>query len=298
MRHILHPPYGRHTRTAYETSIWGTIPTVTPVEVLIAIAIGLVAGLVGGLCGIGGSIIMLPALALTFGYEDEAETRQHLYIAAALLVNAVVAATAIRPHVRAGAIDGNIVLRLLPPMVLAIVGGVVLGNLVDGRVAKLVLVGFLFAYVAWMLFTAVRRLPDHAPEQQRATGTRLGVIGAVAGVLAGFLGIGGGIVMVPSMQLVARVQLRKAIAASATAMCVTAPIGAITKFGSLHGFTDASGRPLSWFDALSLGVAMAVGASIGSPAGARLTHRLRLPHLRLAVALALGASAAKMAGFF
>ena len=34
---------------------------------LIAIVIGLVAGLVGGLAGIGGSIIMLPALALWFG---------------------------------------------------------------------------------------------------------------------------------------------------------------------------------------------------------------------------------------
>jgi uncharacterized membrane protein YfcA len=270
----------------------------TPLEVAIGAAIGLIAGLVGGLCGIGGSIIMLPALALSFGYDDEAETRQHLYIAAALLVNAVVAATAIRPHVRAGAIDRDIVLRLLPPMVLAIVGGVVVGNFVDGRVAKLVLVWFLFAYVAWTLFTAVRRVPDHGPEQQRATAPRLGAIGAAAGALAGFLGIGGGIVMVPAMQLLARVQLRKAIAASATAMCVTAPIGAITKFVSLPGFVDASGRALSRFEALSLGLAMAAGAAVGSPLGARLTHRLRLPHLRLAVAGALGASAAKMAGLF
>ncbi|MBK7404965.1 MAG: sulfite exporter TauE/SafE family protein [Phycisphaerales bacterium] len=270
----------------------------TPLQMLIAAAIGLVAGLVGGLCGIGGSIIMLPALALIFGYDDREQTQQHVYIAAALLVNTVVAATAVRTHLRAKAIDKQIVLRLLPPMILSIVGGVVLGNRVDGRIPKLVLVGFLFAFVAWTLFTAIRRLPEPAPEDQRATGLRLGAIGLVAGVLAGFLGIGGGIVMVPAMQLLARVPLRRAIAASAAAMCVTAPIGAITKFGSLANIIDAAGRPLSWVHALTLGLTMAVGASIGAPTGARLTHRLRLPHLRLAVAIALGISAAKMAGLF
>lgn len=264
----------------------------SPTEVAIAVAIGLVAGLVGGLCGIGGSIIMLPALSILFGYRDEAETRHHLYIAAAMLVNVVVAATAIRPHLRARAIDRGVVAKLLPPMAVAIIAGVLLGDETAGKIPKLVLVGFLFAFVAWTLFTAIGRLPDPSPEQQRPTAVRLGLIGLVTGLAAGFLGIGGGIVMVPAMQIAARIPLRNAIAASAAAMCLASPIGALVKFSSLHS------HGLSWFAALTLGLSMAVGASIGSPVGARLTHRLRLPHLRLAVAIVLGASAAKMAGFF
>lgn len=261
----------------------------TPEQVAIAAVIGLVAGLVGGLCGIGGSIVMLPALATIFGYDEAAHNRHHMYMAAAMLVNMVVAATAIRPHLRAQAIDRNIVARLLPPMAIAIIGGVALGNQTPGRVPMLVLVGFLFAFVGWTLFTAVRKLPEPSPEQERATGTRLGVIGLVTGLLAGFLAIGGGIVMVPAMQLAARVPLRKAIAASAAAMCVASPIGAVMKFATLseHG--------QSWQEALGFGVAMALGASIGSPLGARLTHKLRLPHLRLAVAIVLAASGARLA---
>lgn len=257
--------------------------------ILIAVCIGLVAGLVGGLCGIGGSIVMLPALGLAFGYDDQANTRHHLYMASAMLVNTVVAGTALGPHLRAKAIDRRIVARLLPPMAIAILGGVALGDQTDGRVPKLVLVGFLFAFVLWTLFTAIRRLPEPTPEQERATGARLGIIGLGTGLLAGFLAIGGGIVMVPAMQLVAKVPLRRAIAASAVAMCVASPIGAVMKFATL----DSHGQ--SWVEALALALAMAVGASIGSPLGARLTHRLRLPHLRVAVAVVLAASGARLA---
>lgn len=261
----------------------------TPAELLIAGVIGLVAGLVGGLCGIGGSIVMLPALGLAFGYDDESNTRHHLYMASAMLVNTVVAATAIRPHLRAKAIDKAVVLRLLPPMSIAIIGGVVLSDQASGRIPKLVLVGFLFAFVIWTVFTAIRRLPEPTPDQERATTNRLGSIGFVTGLLAGFLAIGGGIVMVPAMQIIAKLPLRRAIAASAAAMCIASPIGATVKFASLgsHG--------LDWKHALVLGLAMSVGAAVGSPLGARMTHRLKLPHLRLAVAIVLAVSGARLA---
>jgi uncharacterized protein len=270
----------------------------TPQEILIAAAIGLIAGLVGGLCGIGGSIVMIPALGLVFGYKlpdgtpDPAANDHHLYMAAAALVNVVVAAASIRPHLKARAIDRAIVRRLLPPMAIAIVGGVVLSNQAVGRIPKLVLVGFLFLFVAWTLFTALRNLPEPTPEQQRATTTRLGVIGLITGFLAGFLAIGGGIVMVPAMQIAARIPLRRAIAASAVAMCAVAPIGALLRLLTLgeHG--------LRWQNAVTLGLAMAVGASVGSPLGARLTHKLPLQQLRIAVSLVLALSGARLAGIF
>jgi len=270
----------------------------TPMEILIAAVIGLVAGVVGGLCGIGGSIIMLPALALVFGYDlpdgepDPTRNAHHLYMAAAAMVNVVVAATSIRPHIRAKAIDRGIVMRLVPPMAIASIAGVVLSNELPGRYPKAALIVFLFLFVAWTLFTAIRKLPEPTPEQLRATTPRVVGIGTLAGFLAGFLAIGGGIVLVPSMQIIARVQLRRAIAASAVAMCAVAPIGAVLRLATLGD------HDLAWMDAVSLGLAMAVGAAIGSPLGARLTHVLKLQYLRLVVAIVLGVSGAKMAGFF
>ena len=38
-----------------------------PIEILIRTSIGIVAGVVGGLAGLGGSIIMLPAMAMIWG---------------------------------------------------------------------------------------------------------------------------------------------------------------------------------------------------------------------------------------
>ena len=60
-------------------------------------AIGLMAGTLGGLLGVGGSVIMIPALTAIFGPE------QHLYQAAAMAVNVGVAVPAAWRHHGAGA---------------------------------------------------------------------------------------------------------------------------------------------------------------------------------------------------
>ena len=67
---------------------------------LIALAlIGLLAGLLGGLLGIGGSIVMIPAMTEVLGPD------QHLYQAAAMTVNFFVVVPAVIRHSRAGAIS-------------------------------------------------------------------------------------------------------------------------------------------------------------------------------------------------
>ena len=57
-------------------------------EVIVLAGIGSVAGLFGGLLGIGGSAIMIPAMLLFFGGRHGMEA-QHLYMAAAMIVNAI-----------------------------------------------------------------------------------------------------------------------------------------------------------------------------------------------------------------
>ncbi len=262
----------------------------SPAEIAIATAIELIAGLLGGLCGIGGSIVMLPALGLLFGYDDEQRTRHHLYMASAMLVNVVVAFVALRQHTRAGAVRGELVRLILPAMAVAVVAGVLSSNAFPGTVPKLALVAFIFAFTLYTLFTTVRSIPDPPPEAQRCSPALFAAIGLVTGFLAGFLAIGGGIVLVPLLQIAARVPLRNAIATSAAVMWLTALVGATLKLATLPRL----GLPTS--PALALAGAMAIGAVVGSTLGARLTHRLRLPHLRLAVALALAAAGARLAG--
>lgn len=269
-----------------------------PGPVLVVIAIGFIAGVVGGLCGIGGSIIMLPALGLAFGYPDQtgnpdpAKTRHHLYMASAMFVNAVIALLATAQHRRTDAVDMKAVRWILPPMAVLIIAGARMSDQFAGEAPKLALVVFLFAFCAWTVFTAVRDLPEPPVDATRHAPALLMGLGALVGVLAGFLGIGGGIVLVPCLQIMARMQLRRAIATSAAVMGVTAVIGAITKLAGLgaHGYTVSAG--------LGLGAAMGLGAIVGAPLGARLTHALPTTPLRVVVSLVLAVAGARLAGWF
>ncbi len=268
------------------------MPTDQILNIVVTLAIGLIAGAVGGLAGIGGSIIMLPALGLFLGYTGADKPEHHMYMAAAMVVNTVVAFASTRKHRQAGAIEPRITWRLTPPMFVGILAGVLLSNVMEGNTLKLGLVGFLWLYCAYAIVTTVRKLPEPDPEHMKLGWANIGGIGLLTGVLAGLLGIGGGIVMVPLMILTAKIPVRKAVAASAWVMQITAPAGALLKLATLgeHG--------QHWTEALMLAAPMAVGALVGASIGAGLTHRLKLPYLRLAIAVILGAASAKLAGLF
>ena len=71
--------------------------------------LGLVAGTLGGMLGVGGSLIMIPALVMMFGREGQTEGfNLHLYQAAAMIVNLFVAIPATLRHRQAGAVMGAV----------------------------------------------------------------------------------------------------------------------------------------------------------------------------------------------
>ena len=73
-------------------------------DVLLLILVGLVAGGSGGLLGIGGSVVMIPGMVFLFGSEQQlGREPQHLYQAAAMIVNFFVMLPAVWQHWRAKA---------------------------------------------------------------------------------------------------------------------------------------------------------------------------------------------------
>ena len=254
----------------------------TPNQFLLAALIGFVAGILGGLAGIGGSMIMIPGLALVFGYATAEHTEQHLYMAAAMTINIVVSLPAAWRHHRKGAMRRDLVAGILPAMVAAIVLGVLISNYVEGTLLRRGLAVFIGAYAALNLFRVI--LPggegDRRPE--RTGRRRLMAIGSAAGFVGGLLGLGGGVVMVPLLQVFAHVRLRHAIAASSAVMVISATIGAALKMGTLE-----STHGLSWRDAMAYVVAMAPGAVLGGMLGAQLAHALPLRVVRGTVSVLL-----------
>lgn len=236
-------------------------------------AIGLGAGVMGGLVGIGGSLVMIPALTFVYGRD------QSLYQAAAMIVNAVVAATATRRHLKAGAVQREYVLAMLPGAVLLVGVGVWLSSVIDERWLAAIF-GLFMMYIAMQEGWSLLRRPheDHAaPRSDRGT---MFAIGGVTGIVSGLLGIGGGGVAVPLLRGLCHLPIRQAIASSSAVMLGTAIVGSFLKNLSYATSSDEPSRALG--ASLILAALLVPTGMVGAWLGASLTHRLPTRVVRLA----------------
>lgn len=261
-----------------------------PWELAALLALGLAAGVLGGLLGIGGSVIMIPVMALLF--ERRPWGDQHLFQASAMVVNIAVALPAMLRHRRAAVLRRGVVRVLLPATLVFIVVGVLLANTLSSPALRQLFAVFL-VYVglstAWKVFT---RRPDHEAGASTPTIARLGSVGAITGTTAGLLGVGGGVVSVPLMQALCRLPLKEAIAASASVMVFSSALGATLKLATL----DRHGQ--AWTLALLISACLAPTALVGGHLGAILTHRLPVHAIRAVFSVVVLVIAARLLGLF
>ncbi len=263
-------------------------------QVIAMLATGLVAGTLGGMLGVGGSVIMIPVMVVLFGQNKTTGHNQHLYQAAAMIVNiAVVVPAAIR-HRKAGAIQPH-VLKLVMPFALAfILVGVWLSNRPffhdnDGavRLGRVLAAGLVYI-IAMNIKRLIKPRRDTVSDG-RTTLPRGGLVGTVMGLVAGLMGVGGGGVAVPLQQQVMRLPLRNCIANSTAIICLTAGFGALYKNATL------AGHGLDWRLSLMLAGLLAPTAIVGGYLGGKLTHTLPLKAVRIAFILLMCAAAWKLA---
>ncbi len=238
-------------------------------QLLVLAAVGLLAGMTGGMLGIGGSIIMIPAMAEILPPD------QHLFQAAAMIVNFFVVVPAVIRHRRAGAIDGRAVTRIIPPALVGVIAGVMLSEApVFSGHGEAYLRGifglFLMAVSVTELWRLTRGVRGGDPDgvSARTGWLRAGLIALPVGLVAGLLGVGGGILAVPLQRRFLGIPIRIAIANSATMIIATSLVGACAKNGAYavdHGLTA---RPFI------LAAVLIPTAVLGSAIGSRLTHRV------------------------
>lgn len=123
-------------------------------------------------------------------------------------------------------------------------------------------------------------MPGH-PSDSRPGAGRLAGVGLLGGFQSGLLGVGGGIVIVPLLLWLGRMDQRRASATSLAAIVPTALVGA--------GAYLARGE----VDVVAA-LAVAVGAVVGSPLGTVLLRRLPMPVLRWAFVALLVATAVQL----
>lgn len=262
----------------------------SPTSFIACTALSFVAGTFGGLAGVGGSMIILPGLHWILGSGGAKSEVHHLYMASAMCVNMVTAFVAQIKHKAAGAVRKDLLLRLALSAVVGVIIGVLISNQFQGVWLKWTLAVFMMGYVVLNIYKLVGRKVEPHLEHARVDTARLLAIGLTTGVVAGFLGLGGGLIMVPLLQVVCNVSLRHSIGTSSAAMWFIAMAASSLKLATLseHGQS-------AWL-ALGLAGAMVPGAMIGARLGSHLTHSLPLVWVRGIITAILLVAALKLVG--
>ena len=234
----------------------------SPSDIALTLAIGFVSGVLSGMFGIGGGIITTPALRMLVGVPALVAVGTPLpVIIPSAITGALSYARQGLADVRAGVTIG------LSGSAFA-VAGALSAKRVGGR-AVLVATAALIIYMAVDMALQAAKTPRSSgnggsstdgsvpPAPTAALGS-LVLVGAMTGVYSGFLGVGGGFVLVPLLTRWFRYPVKRAIATSLVAVALLAIPGSITHY--LLGNVD-----------LVLAALLAVGVVPGAFVGARIT---------------------------
>jgi uncharacterized membrane protein YfcA len=258
---------------------------------LVTFAISIVAGVLGSLLGIGGGIVVIPALTLLLHIDIR-------YAIGASIVSVIATSSgAAAAYVREHITNLRVAMLLELGTTSGALTGAYLAGIINGRWLYIIF-GLILGYSAIAMLR--RRRPvdettvqpdnladrlrlhgdyfDEAEERQiryRVTHPRLGlVLMYFAGVVSGLLGIGSGSLKVPAMDLAMRLPIKVSTATSNFMIGVTAAASAGVYFarGEINPFVAAP---------------VAAGVLVGATGGARLLGRLHSNLIRIMFVIVL-----------
>jgi uncharacterized protein len=220
-------------------------------RIAVLIGIGVLAGLLSGLFGVGGGVIVVPALMAFLGMDQRhASATSLVAIAPAAVVGAITYA-----------VQGEV--HWLAALVLAVgsVAGAPIGarllRTLPLRVLPWIFVGFI-AVVLVSLFTNVPSRDGDVHFGAVEAVVLLG-LGLLSGVLSGLVGVGGGVVIVPGLEVVLGAGDLLAKGTSLLTMVPTSVSGTVANLR--RGKVD-----------LRVGLTVGVTAAVCSPGGAAIAR--------------------------
>ncbi len=261
---------------------------------VIAALAGVLVGVLSGLLGIGGGVVMVPLFRLVFGLDPIAATATSLFTIIPTSVSGMIKHARNKTCViRVGVICGLAGAVLSPIGVLAAAASP--SWMVMGAAALVI------AYSAYTMFKKALAAPKAKAEGDAGVSAspkgesggkarkadmdasdvrfalkpafvaKVALIGILAGFLSGYVGVGGGFIMVPLFMALLGVPMRLASGTSLLAVCILAIPGAVEQ--GILGNID-----------YLVGIATAAGSIPGAILGAGLVKRVPERALRFAFA--------------
>ena len=267
-------------------------------------AVGVVVGILSGLLGIGGGTLMVPIFRLGFGLSAFASTATSLFTIIPTSLVGFVAHIKNKTCIPQLGIVCGLAGACMSPV------GVYLANISPAWLVMLA-AAIIIGYSSFKMFRKAVRMPknpasgkamgvdvemaavqaavleeDFGEEEFKLTRKNLPkviAIGLAAGLASGYVGVGGGFLMVPLFVSVLGVMMRKASGTSLVAIMILAIPGVIEQafLGNINYLA---------------GIAMAVGSIPGAVVGANLVRRVPERQLRFAFGAFLLISAVVLLG--
>lgn len=243
----------------------------------VAVGAGVAGGILAGLLGVGGGIVIVPALyfALTLAGMDPDLTMK-VAVGTSLATIVFTSLSSGLGHYRKGAID-TALLRLWAPSILV---GVVIGSLLGGYVSGHVLIA-VFATVALIVaMDMILRKGRADPEPKGFSRPVWAAFGVFAGGVSAMMGIGGGTIGVPLLNFLGY-DIRRAVGTSSAIGFLIGLPGAVIYVLTGLGVEGLPPFSLGYVNLLAAVVLIPLTTSF-SQLGVKLAHSIPRRALRLA----------------
>ena len=183
-----------------------------------AAIVGLAAGLLGGLFGVGGGLIIVPGLVSLAGMD------RRLAHGTSLAATLPIAIASLITYVSHGNVDWAVAFFLA---IGAIAGAIVGTTLLQIIPKNALIVLFVITVLATATRLAISTDSAGRSDLTLAMAALLVAVGLLTGTLAGLLGIGGGVIMVPAMIVILGIPPVVAKGTSVAVIVPTAIMGTI-----------------------------------------------------------------------
>ena len=226
---------------------------------------GIFAGFLAGYLGIGGGLVLVPALSWLFSRDPAiADMAVQMAVATSLATMLFTSMSSLLAHHKRGAILWSLVRQMIP----GLLAGALLGSIIADRIGNAAL-GYIFGIFALIIGLQMLRGTRQAgsrplPGRLSVTGTGLGI-----GAISSLLGIGGGSMTVPWLLWHGQ-RVQNAVA---TAAACGYPIAIAGTLGFVVLGDGTSSAPSLGYVHLPALAGVAVFSVLGAPLGVAAVHR-------------------------
>jgi uncharacterized protein len=236
---------------------------------------GVFAGLMSGLMGLGGGLVVVPALLIIFQHNPAIAPQIAMQLAAgtSLAIMLFTSQASIRAHYKLGDILWGVYRRLAGGIIIGTIMGCLLAAYMPTSWLRWVLIVVLLMVAVKMLLDVNAILPARFPPAWVNA-----LVSWVIGFKSGLLGLGGGILIIPYLTYCG-VEMRKIAAVSALCTMTVAIIGTATVIitgANAPGLPPYSTGFVYWIAV----VFVSIPSALMAPLGARLTYIVPVKQLR------------------